>query len=142
MAGIVRRNPFDELASFWPRDLFARFNSSSLAGEWSPRCDIDEDETSIIVHAELPGVEAKDMEVSVHQGRLTIRGEKRTEKTEEKSGYSERFFGSFERSLAIPANVDEDNIEAQLKDGVLQVRLPKTEPSLPPTPRPVTIKTA
>ena len=56
--------------------------------------------------------------------------------------FARKIFAGVERSLAIPANVDEDNIDAQLKDGVLQVRLPKTEPSPPPTPRPVTIKTA
>ena len=143
MSNIVRRNPFEELTSVWPRDLLARFGGGPLAGEWSPRCDVREDETAIVVHAELPGVEAKDMEVNVHQGMLTLRGEKRVErKGEPDGGYSERFFGSFERSLSIPGNVDEEKIEASLKDGVLEVRLPKTEPSPPPSPRPISIKTA
>ncbi|MGE0599700.1 MAG: Hsp20/alpha crystallin family protein [Dehalococcoidia bacterium] len=143
MTALTRRNPFDDLASWWPRDLFARFGTPAINGEWSPRCDVEEDDKSIIVHAELPGVEAKNMEVNVNQGMLTIRGEKQTEKKEEKNGgYSERFFGSFERSLSIPANVDEEKIEANLKDGVLEVRLPKSEPSPPPSARNVEIKSA
>lgn len=142
MTALVRRNPFDELASWWPRDLFARFGSGTLAGEWSPTCDVTEDERSITVHAELPGVAAGDMDVTVSQGMLTIRGEKRIEKEGNGNGYSERFFGSFERSLAIPANVDEANIKATLKDGVLEVLLPKSEPSPAPTPRKVEITPA
>ena len=140
MTALTRRNPFDELASWWPRDLFTRFGGAGLQTEWSPRCDVSEDDQAIVVHAELPGVEAKEMEVNVHQGVLSIRGEKRTEKKGENgNGYSERFFGSFERSLSIPANVDEAAIEAKLKDGVLEVRLPKTEPSPPPAARKVEI---
>ena len=142
MSSLIRRNPFDELASFWPRDLFARFGGSPLAMEWSPRCDVTESDDAIVVHAELPGVEAKDMDVSIHEGVLAIRGEKRSERKEEKEGrsYSERFFGSFERRIALPSTVDEDRIEASLKDGVLEVRLPKTAPAPPPEARKVQIK--
>ena len=144
MTALVRRHPFDDLAAFWPRDLFARFGTSPMVEAWSPRCDVEENEAAILVHAELPGVEAKDMSVSVDQGMLTLRGEKRVEKKPEngkENGYSERFFGSFERILSIPANIDDEKIEASLKDGVLEVRLPKTEPSPPPSPRSVSIKT-
>lgn len=144
MSGLIRRNPFDELASFWPRDLLARLGGTPLSMEWSPRCDVSETDDALVVHAELPGVEAKDMDVSIHDGVLTLRGEKRTERAEEDKGrsYSERFFGSFERRLVLPANVDEDKIEANLKDGVLEVRLPKSAPAPPPEARKVEIKTS
>jgi HSP20 family protein len=144
MTGLIRRHPFDEITSLWPRDLFARFGAGPLSMEWSPRCDVTESDDALVVHAELPGVEAKDMDVSIHEGVLTVRGEKRTERTEEAKGrsYSERFFGSFERRIALPATVDEDKIDATLKDGVLEVRLPKSAPAPPPEARKVEIKTA
>jgi HSP20 family protein len=112
--------------------------------EWSPRCDVTESDEALVVHAELPGVEAKDMDVSIHEGVLIVRGEKRSERKEEEEGksYSERFFGSFERRIALPATVDEDKIDASLKDGVLEVRLPKSAPAPPPEARKVEIKTA
>ena len=136
MTGLARWSPFDitrwdpleELRSLWPRDLFGRLlPEGKLAVEWNPRCDVTESETEIVVHAEIPGVDPKDMEVTVRDGMLHVRGEKREEKKEEAKGraYSERFFGSFERALAIPATVDESKIEAKLKDGVLEVHLPK-----------------
>lgn len=134
MTSLIRWNPFEELQTLWPRELFGRLlPEGRLSVEWSPRCDMTEKEDEIIVHAELPGVDAEDMEVSVREGMLYVRGEKRTEKKEKENGrtYSERFFGSFERALSIPANVAEDKIEARLKDGVLEVHLPKLAPSKP-----------
>lgn len=133
MTGLVRFNPLEEFASLWPRDWFGRAPNGGALTEWSPRCDVTEKDGEILVHAELPGVDAKDMEVKVQNRVLTIRGEKRVERTEDEKErhYSERFFGSFERSLTIPENVDEEKIEASLKDGVLEVHLPKvavTEP--------------
>ena len=139
MTTLTRWNPFTDIERIWPRDLFARdlfgrmAPGGGLAVEWSPRCDMDETDAEIVVHVELPGVEAKDMDVSIADGMLTIRGEKQTEKKEEKEGrkYSERFFCSFERSLTIPGTVDEAKIEAKMKDGVLEVHLPKTLPARP-----------
>jgi HSP20 family protein len=129
MTTLTRWNPFEELAALWPREVFGRLRpNGELSLEWNPRCDVSDNGSQVVVHAELPGVEAKDIEVSVLDSSLTIRGEKKVEKTEERDGqtYSERFFGSFERSLAIP-EVDQSRIEAVLKDGVLEVRLPKAE---------------
>ncbi len=129
MANVVRWNPFEEMWSLVPRDWLARLG---LPGEteWSPRCDVTEREDAIVVQAELPGVAPGDMEVTVEEGVLTIRGEKRSERREEEKGrtYSERFFGSFERRIAIPQTVDAERISASLKDGVLEVVLPKREP--------------
>ena len=134
MTSLIRWNPLEELQSLWPRELFGRLlPEGRLAMEWSPRCDMTEKDDEIVVHAELPGVDAKDMEVTVREGMLHLRGEKRTQKEEKENGrtYSERFFGSFERALSIPANVAEEKIEAKLKDGVLEVHLPKVAPSKP-----------
>jgi len=139
MSSLARWNPFDEIASRWPRSFFGRDLLSAvqpdgtLAMEWSPRCDVAEDDAEIVVHAELPGVEAKDMEVTVHEGTLQIRGEKQTEKKSEEKGqtYTERFFGSFERRIALPSNVDTENVQAKLADGVLEVRIAKTPPVQP-----------
>jgi HSP20 family protein len=139
MTALTRWNPFTDIERLLPRDMFARdffgrfLPDGGVAVEWSPRCDIDETDQEIVVHVELPGVEAKDMEVSVSDSMLTLRGEKRTEKKEDKGGrkYSERFFGSFERSLSIPSSVDESKVEARLRDGVLEVHMPKTAPVTP-----------
>lgn len=143
MSGVVRWNPFDDLGSLLPREWLGRFGLQATT-EWSPRCDVTERENEWVVHAELPGVEAKDMDVRVANGVLTIRGEKRSERTEEEKGrrYSERFFGSFERSLAVPENVDVDRIEASLKDGVLEVRLPKRAPSAADEGKRIEIRTS
>jgi len=134
MASLTRWNPFEELVNIWPRDLFSRLEpGGALAVEWNPRCDVTEAEDAIIVHAEIPGVEPGDLEVTVRNSTLSVRGEKRGVKKEEAKGrsYSERFFGSFERLITIPSTVDATKIDATLKDGVLEVRLPKVKPSLP-----------
>jgi HSP20 family protein len=94
---------------------------------------VTEVDDAIIVHAELPGVKTEDMEVTVRDSTLFVRGEKRGVKKEEAKGrtYSERFFGSFERLITIPSTVDATMIDATLKDGVLEVRLPKVKPTVP-----------
>lgn len=139
MPNITRWDPLDEFPVPWPRSLFGRdFLTRLRPGgefvlEWSPRCDISESDEEVLVHAGLPGVDAKDIEVSVSGGALAIRGEKRSETSEENGGrsYQERFFGSFERTIALPPGVDADKIEARLKDGVLEVRVPR--PARPAT---------
>jgi len=144
MADVVRWNPFDELMSWWPRDLLARLQPGGSATlQWSPRCDVKEADNEIVVYAELPGVASADMEVTVRDGLLTIRGEKRTEHTEGEGTktYTERFFGAFERSLTIPGYVEQEAIQANLRDGVLEVRIPKRKPEEPPT-RKIEIRTS
>ncbi len=148
MTALTRWNALADIERLWPRDLFARdlfgraLSDGGLAVEWSPRCDMDETDKEIVIHVELPGVDAKDMEVSVSDSMLTVRGEKRTEKKDEQNGhkYSERFFGSFERSLTIPPGVDQTKIEAAMKDGVLEVHLPKTAPEPVKAPQKIEIK--
>jgi HSP20 family protein len=139
LSSLTRWNPFDEIANWWPRSIFNRDVVGSLqpdgtmSVEWSPRCDLSESEKEVVVHVELPGVDPKDMDVSVSEGALTIRGEKRREHKEEKEGrtYTERFFGSFERRISLPTNVETEKVDARLNDGVLEVHLPKTTPEQP-----------
>lgn len=138
MTSPARWDPFEELAGVWPREFPGREWSRQLrpdggmAVEWRPRCDLTEADDVIVVHAELPGVDYHDVEVSIDEGMLIIRGEKRTEKEEKEDGkaYSERFFGSFERHLQLPPGADRAGITASMKDGVLEVRIPRTGPEV------------
>jgi len=144
MAGLTRWSPLDDMLAIWPRELLARpWPDGGLMTEWTPRCDVSETDAEVLIQAELPGVEQKDMEVTIRAGVLYLKGQKHTAKKEQDKGrtHSERFFGSFERALAIPANVDETKIEARLRDGVLEIHLPKTTPVLPAAKK-VEIKSA
>jgi HSP20 family protein len=93
----------------------------------TPHVDVKETDKEILVEAELPGIDEKDISLSLQDGVLTIRGEKKLERDEEKENYRmmERRYGSFERSIRVPDTVDEDNVEASFDNGVLKVRLSK-----------------
>ncbi|MDH5256163.1 MAG: Hsp20/alpha crystallin family protein [Gammaproteobacteria bacterium] len=107
--------------------------------EWRPVANISETADDYIIKAELPEVAKKDIDVSVHEGVITIRGERRLENrtSDEKHHRIESFYGSFARSFTLPADVDETKIQAESKDGVLTVRLPKTEAR---KPRPIEVQ--
>ncbi|HET6469075.1 MAG TPA: Hsp20/alpha crystallin family protein [Geminicoccaceae bacterium] len=97
--------------------------------EAAPRLDIKETENAIEIDAELPGVDEKDVEVQLADGVLTIKGEKKQERKEGKEPdwhLVERSYGSFVRQVALPAEVDEDKVEARFAKGVLTVTLPKS----------------
>jgi HSP20 family protein len=96
---------------------------------WMPAIDISESGDKITVKAEVPGMEAKDIEISLVGDTLTIKGEKKAEKEEKDENYHmvERSYGSFVRSLRIPAPVNADKIEANYKNGVLTIACPKKE---------------
>ena len=108
--------PFEEVAS-------------ETGFDWAPRVDVSENEEAILVRAELPGLETKDIDISLDRDILEIRGEKKHEKEETDKRYHrvERVYGSFCRSLRLPAEVASDKIDAVFKNGVLTVTLPKTE---------------
>jgi HSP20 family protein len=95
----------------------------SAATNW-PSIDIKDRNDELLVTAEVPGLTDKDVELFVDNGILTIRGEKQTD--QEEKGYSERFYGRFERQIPLPANVDEQHCRADFHDGLLTVRLPKS----------------
>ncbi len=92
-----------------------------------PRVDITEDEKNLYLTAEIPGAEKNDVKVHVENNVLTISGEKKKETVQKNGNYyrEERTYGEFTRSLVLPAEVDESNIEANFKDGVLKIKMPK-----------------
>jgi HSP20 family protein len=96
---------------------------------FSPSVNISEDDSSYHVEAELPGLAEKDVEVSLANDILTIKGEKKDEKEEKSKHYvrRERVYGSFERQFTLPAEVDAEKIDAQFKNGILTVELPKSK---------------
>ena len=110
---------------FWGEPSLAP-SREMVAGFW-PQVDVTETDKEIKVSAEIPGVESKDIDVSVEEGMLTIKGKKKYEREEkEKDQYRmERSYGSFERAIELPAEVDESKAKAEFKKGVLRLTLPK-----------------
>ena len=107
--------------------------SQQFLGGWLPAVDLYESKDNVIVKAELPGMKREDIEISLHEGVLTLSGE-RKESEQYKQGEvyrSERFLGRFQRTVTLPAPVQVDKVTAAYKDGVLEVLLPKTEESKP-----------
>jgi len=113
---------FDDVFRSWPSpgSLFERG-----FGNW-PSVELEETDREVLVTAEVPGLSEKDVELLVEDGVLTLRGERRRETEDKERGYSERFYGRFERRIQLPWNVDEKDAGAQFRDGVLTVRLPKS----------------
>lgn len=136
---LVNWSPFREMEDMF--NQYGRLLARPTTGEredgqavqWRPTANISETDREYIIRAELPEVEKKDIEVSVHEGVLTLKGERRLERrdTSEKHHRIESFYGSFARSFALPGDVDESGIVAESKDGVLTVRLPKSEAAKP-----------
>jgi HSP20 family protein len=106
-----------------------RSDEPSSTTTWSPAVDIYETENEIIVQAELPGVDRKDISLNLEKNVLTLKGERRFEKETKQENYHriERSYGGFSRAFSIPAVVDEDKIRADYKDGILKIGLPKKE---------------
>lgn len=102
-------------------------------GSFIPSVDIYETKDAICVRAELPGVEKDAVSVAVKEGVLTLRGERKFEKEVEEENYHriEREYGTFHRSFTLPSSVDEEKVTARMKDGVLEVNLPKKEQAKP-----------
>ena len=100
---------------------------------WSPRIEVTENENRFEVSAELPGMDAKDIQVDVRNNILTLSGEKKSEKEEKdrQRVICERVYGAFNRSFHLPTLVDSDNIKARFKNGVLTLELPKVEEAKP-----------
>jgi HSP20 family protein len=107
----------------------APFSAVGRFGTFMPSVDVKEDDREITVKAELPGMDEKDIEVLLADNVLTVKGEKKEETEEKEKDYyhMERSYGSFKRVIPLPAGIDAKNISADFKNGVLTVRLPKTE---------------
>ena len=99
------------------------------AASFSPAVDIFEDEKAIVLSADLPDMDEKDLDVHVKDGHLILKGERKFENEEKKENYHrvERSYGSFQRTFALPETVDDDNITASYEKGVLRLTLPKLE---------------
>lgn len=123
---------FDSLRREMDR-LWDRFGTERplewVGGEWTPSLDVSETKDKVVVKAEAPGIDPKEMEISMSGGVLTLKGEKKKEREEKEENYHlvERSYGSFSRSVRLPAEVQEDKVKASYKDGVLTITLPKTE---------------
>jgi len=114
---------FDDAGRGW------RADEPSATTPWSPAVDIYETENEILVQAELPGVDRKDITLNLENNVLTLKGERRFEKETKQENYHriERSYGAFSRSFSIPASVDDEKIRADYKDGILKIALPKKE---------------
>ena len=114
-------------------DVFSGFGVTASAEDGTamaaPRIDIDESERAIQISAELPGVKMEEVDVSIDADILTIRGEKRCERKDERACVSERFYGKFQRSVQLPFAPEADAVEAHFDNGVLKVTVPKQESS-------------
>lgn len=99
------------------------------AGEWMPSVDVSETEKEIIVKAEVPGMEGKDIHVSIDGKVLTLRGERKHEKEEKGENFHrvERSYGRFSRQIRLPADVAEEKVKASYKRGILKITMPKTQ---------------
>lgn len=121
-------------------DLFERFNQNAMQAmnmdmdalsmpDWSPSVDVNETDKEFKVKAEMPGVKKEDVHVTYDNGLLTIKGEKKEEKTEGEEGKTHRrecFYGNFSRSFTLPESIKLDGIDASYKKGVLKLTLPKS----------------
>jgi HSP20 family protein len=102
---------------------------SGLFGGWTPALDVYDENDAFAVHVELPGMKKDEIDISLHDGVLTISGERKLDR-EQKEGEvfrNERYFGRFQRSVSLPASVDSNKVKASYKDGILTVHLPKAE---------------
>jgi len=123
----------DEIDRLFEAPLAEWTHASQLLSGWTPALDVYEDKDNLIVKAELPGMKREDIDVSLHDGSLSISGERKyQEKHSEAEVYrSERFFGRFQRTVTLPTPVAADKVKAQYKDGILTITLPKTEEAKP-----------
>jgi len=136
---LLRRDPEQEMEDMLERYARAlgqpRAGSQEViaTGDWAPRVNIAETEKAFEIKAEIPEVNKEDVKVTVHNGVLTIQGERKQEKEEKGKKFHrvERLYGSFTRSFTLPDNVDETKISALFKDGILNLQIQKTEEAKP-----------
>lgn len=137
-SGVVKRDPvFADLRNI--QDEFSRVFAGGLprffggeevfTGKWSPNVDIFENESSIVLEADLPGLKAGDFNLSIENYRLTLSGERKFEKEDKGENWHrvERNYGTFTRTFTLPNTVNVEEVKAEFKDGVLHVILPKRE---------------
>jgi len=143
MMALVRWEPFQDLLAIQERmnRLFdetlqrtrSRDEEDISAGLWAPPVDIYETENEIVLKAELPEIDQKDIDIKVEDNTLTIRGERKFEQETKKENYHriERAYGKFSRSFTLPNTIDQEKIKASYKDGILKLVMPKREEKKP-----------
>jgi HSP20 family protein len=137
---IVKYNPFRELRTMqdqmnrmldmaWNRE----FGEELKEGVWQPPVDIYEDEHSVVIKAEVPDVDQKDIEVRIENNTLTLKGERKHSSEIKKENYYrvERYFGQFQRSFSLPQSINQDNVQATCEKGILTITLPKRDEMKP-----------
>jgi HSP20 family protein len=120
----------DELNSFFELPVWSSFaRAGQLFTGWSPALDLYQSNDNVIAVVELPGMRKEDIEISLHDGTLTISGERKRENSsnDDKAERTERYVGTFRRSIALPTRVDAGTVSATYRDGILTVTLPKAE---------------
>jgi HSP20 family protein len=141
MKALIPRRPraggFLEPLRLEMEDLFQRFfepwEDRGEAPAWTPRVDVEETDKEVVVKADLPGVDPKDVEVTVADGSLVLKGERKEEREEKKKSYYrvERFVGQFYRTIPLPPGTDPDKISAATAKGVISVTIPKKPEAQP-----------
>jgi len=132
---LVHFNPFREMDSFlshFRRDMNGDFSLQNFTqSDWMPPVDINESDKEFLITVEVPQIDKDDIKIQVQNGMLNISGERKYENEDKKAHRIERFYGSFQRSFKLPDNVKEDMIDADHKNGVLYLTLPKTKEKAP-----------
>ena len=133
---ITRWNPlgeFDDFFKSYQRALArnAPSHEGVMSADWTPSVDITESENEFLIKAELPEVKKQDINIDINNGVVTISGERRSEVKDEKEHRIERFYGRFSRSFSLPDNVEEADINAENRDGMLYLHLPKSKQEKP-----------
>lgn len=123
----------DELNSFFEMPFWSSFGRpGQLFTGWSPALDLYQSNDNVVAVVELPGMRKEDIDISLHDGTLTISGERKRESTDgEKAQRTERYVGTFRRSIALPTRVDAGKVSASYENGILKVTLPKAEEAKP-----------
>jgi len=129
---LALRNELDRLFDSFVREPFDAMDWPAWAtGKWSPAIDVAENDEALTVRAELPGIDPKDLEVTVVGNQIVLSGEKKESEESREEGvyHSETRYGSFRRTVPLPEGIDTENVDAQYANGVLTLRLPKTLPT-------------
>jgi HSP20 family protein len=123
----------DEMNNLFELPFWSNLDrQQQLFSGWTPALDLYQNNDSVIATVELPGMRKEDIDISLHDGMLTISGERTSEATDgENAERSERFYGKFRRSITLPARVDAGKVKATYKDGILTITLPKAEEAKP-----------
>jgi len=122
----------DELDTLFELPFWSNFGrQTQLFSGWTPALDLYQNNDNVIAVIELPGMRKEDIEISLHDGTLTIAGEHKSETPNGDAERSERYVGKFRRSITLPARVDANNVSATYRNGILTVTLPKAEEAKP-----------